>query len=920
MTEEEKKTIVDAVIAQLKKNGTDISDAEIVTDASGISSILCYSSSGDIVKITPDALSSSENDISEVVAQLSAQIAEESQRAQLMEQQLQEWMDADKQESKDADTAIRANAMQYNTLGVNTYADKAEIYGRSITGTPRTFDFPAATTTKAGVMSAEDKNKLNSVGANEYDALSVDRRTDGFAYHMSDISLGSTYEGKTIARNTCSICEKITLEKGQKISYKSYAANFNAIIITDANNNVIFLSGAYTTANGEYIAQNTCYVYCTAYTNQISSNSYHCTVSASGMKATVERLESHVNILQSKTESFMQGYRELFVNGTLNVEMEQGSWIGFGEVGDNYTEKTNSSSSYVHYKVQVNQGTKLKYRLYAEGQYNVVITDLNDTILHKVGDSSNWQNHTGEYIATEECVIYINLATHHATIEHSGYYAILVDKDIRPRIDIKASDSEKEIWYKLRKARLVGDYDVYFEHATYTFKEIYDVWKAMNVQDYELPIGGGCNYYCNGSTFISVDPESGHVGSRATFGVGRSVQSFCIQDANIINIGGTYCFHDEGQNKEGYYLHKYVNCKMKYIANEHTTYLGKPLGGGMGLRGDVVIDNCYFENTNTIVTNGKRAYPVSWHGNLLTDSPCTFNLSIFNSVFVGGFVALGGNEKNQGDTNTLYLSNNNADTEPYISKTGNWTTYIWNNDTNAPNLALRSLFVAAGAEYNDSGVDITKTAPWGETVTHKAGHYYLNGLGDITEEQMNLIYANSYVIYNINLPRLKERDKKIRTIIPVYNSHSVSTLGKASYSTFAGCDNLEVLMWSTLKFTSSSSAVVERLDVAGSHMFNGCSKLRYVHPMKCTTSGNIPNMFGGCTSLIETKIYEVKGNISFSDSMMINKDSILCLIQNAVPTTAITITLHPDAYARLADDADIVAALEKQPLVSLVSA
>ena len=29
---------------------------------------------------------------------------------------------------------------------------------------------------------------------------------------------------------------------------------------------------------------------------------------------------------------------------------------------------------------------------------------------------------------------------------------------------------------------------------------------------------------------------------------------------------------------------------------------------------------------------------------------------------------------------------------------------------------------------------------------------------------------------------------------------------------------------------------------------------------------------------------------------------------------------HPDAYARLADDVDIVAALEAQPLVSLVSA
>ena len=44
------------------------------------------------------------------------------------------------------------------------------------------------------------------------------------------------------------------------------------------------------------------------------------------------------------------------------------------------------------------------------------------------------------------------------------------------------------------------------------------------------------------------------------------------------------------------------------------------------------------------------------------------------------------------------------------------------------------------------------------------------------------------------------------------------------------------------------------------------------------------------------------------------------MIENATPAAAITITLHPDAYARLADDAEVVAALGAQPLVSLVSA
>ena len=56
------------------------------------------------------------------------------------------------------------------------------------------------------------------------------------------------------------------------------------------------------------------------------------------------------------------------------------------------------------------------------------------------------------------------------------------------------------------------------------------------------------------------------------------------------------------------------------------------------------------------------------------------------------------------------------------------------------------------------------------------------------------------------------------------------------------------------------------------------------------------------------------------DGREISKESIYYIIQNATPTTVINITLHPDAYARLADDAEIVAALEAQPLVSLVCA
>ena len=343
------------------------------------------------------------------------------------------------------------------------------------------------------------------------------------------------------------------------------------------------------------------------------------------------------------------------------------------------------------------------------------------------------------------------------------------------------------------------------------------------------------------------------------------------------------------------------------------------IGLGQSRTFDDLIDNGIYSGANVYATGtGENGYPVTAYE--------AFVLVVVNAYLTGGGISqLKYSLLPDGTTTVVTRTKLNgkwsdwgdvADVKPGAVTADKLSADVREKVENP----LRALYIATGAEYNDSGVDKTKTAPWGETVTHKAGHYYLNGLGDITEEQMAYTYANSYVIYNINLPRVKENDKKLRTLIPIFNSHGVASLGKTSYSTFAGCANLEVLMWSFIGFTSLSDIVVERLDVAGSHMFNGCSKLRYIHPMKCTASGNIINMFGGCTSLIEAKIHELKGNLSFSNSPNINKNSILCIIQNAAPTTAITVTLHPEAYARLADDVDIVAALEAQPLVSLVCA
>lgn len=238
---------------------------------------------------------------------------------------------------------------------------------------------------------------------------------------------------------------------------------------------------------------------------------------------------------------------------------------------------------------------------------------------------------------------------------------------------------------------------------------------------------------------------------------------------------------------------------------------------------------------------------------------------------------------------------------------------------------LRPLYIAAGAEYNDTGADKTKTAPWGETVIHKAGHYYLNGLGDITEEQMVDIYNYRDVIFNVDCSRIAQ-NISTRTIFSAYiKSGTITQLLERrklqGYSSFHSCINLEIL-WFTKSSKGLESTSLDLLPATNilDGTFTDCISLRIISGINCSGVTSFNNTFIGCSSLVEVRLYRISTNVSFESSANISQSSILYIIKNAVPSSAITITLHPDAYARLANDADIVAALEAQPLVNIVCA
>lgn len=212
---------------------------------------------------------------------------------------------------------------------------------------------------------------------------------------------------------------------------------------------------------------------------------------------------------------------------------------------------------------------------------------------------------------------------------------------------------------------------------------------------------------------------------------------------------------------------------------------------------------------------------------------------------------------------------------------------------------LRDLYISAGAKYNEA-----------------TGYYELNGLTDITEEQMRVIWQED----------LSGWYQKGRTNL----TRNISVKGNTGgYN--GGIDiacicinnkNLQV-------FNLGADCFARYMDSA----FRECSNLETIDTrfrvVPYDTSLGI-NTFRGCIKLKDVRFnnhyLRMKATLNLYDSPLISKESVLSAItttDNASATSAgfLTITLHADAYARLKDDADIIAALEaKNGVVTLVSA
>lgn len=86
-------------------------------------------------------------------------------------------------------------------------------------------------------------------------------------------------------------------------------------------------------------------------------------------------------------------------------------------------------------------------------------------------------------------------------------------------------------------------------------------------------------------------------------------------------------------------------------------------------------------------------------------------------------------------------------------------------------------------------------------------------------------------------------------------------------------------------------------------MFIGCTNLIEILGVIDMSSGsNCTDMFKNCPKLEEVNLKGLKTSISFSDSPLLMLQSVQYMVNNASLTTAITITVHPNVYAKITGD------------------
>lgn len=226
---------------------------------------------------------------------------------------------------------------------------------------------------------------------------------------------------------------------------------------------------------------------------------------------------------------------------------------------------------------------------------------------------------------------------------------------------------------------------------------------------------------------------------------------------------------------------------------------------------------------------------------------------------------------------------------------------------------MHYIYESGGAIYNDTLIVIKRNTSWGGVTNHLPGYWYLNGLGDITNEQMRKIYSfghstlagSALAAGGLNAAYAAN----IRTNLSRVGMYNGTVDGSLCYYN----TQLEVLNGGLSPNTDGT------LTLANAAAFALCRLLKAVIGCRLILKNANDSTFQECFALEHISIHSLSVSLNLKDSPLLSKQSLLYMINNSAATSAITIKLAGEVYEQFATDSEVLAALSAKPLVTLIT-
>ena len=324
----------------------------------------------------------------------------------------------------------------------------------------------------------------------------------------------------------------------------------------------------------------------------------------------------------------------------------------------------------------------------------------------------------------------------------------------------------------------------------------------------------------------------------------KSIGQPVIEDIDLTtDIETGYYWHIDGTKKAN------INYSIKYVNLNKGDLLISNIKSSANVAQLAVVDNTHTKVVQSIDSEGSSSNYIK--SSFLADRDCIVAISRYEYMYA------------------------------YIVKSSQNTAIA---DITTSTAALHKIYESYGAVYNKS-----------------TGYWELNGLTDLTEEEMCDIWLWTHNI--INQPDLAQafHNAPIRTTFShpscsVYRQGHGTSLNQAAYS----CKFLEIFHVTSLpdgsiKITDSSSRACH-------NAFNNCLRLREITDIldvSVNTPGLLSAAFNICAKLSKVRIKGLRQDVSFEHSPLLSYESLNYIVTSAANTSAITITVHPTTYSYL---------------------